>query len=160
MSFLRCGGASSCTLQLPAAAATGTIRAGDPMRRFQMSDVASNVLGTELKTCSRSPMTGFYRDGCCNTGREDAGLHLVCVQVTSEFLAFSRQVGNDLTTPVPMFDFAGLKPGDKWCLCVQRWKQALDAGMAPAVDLEATHVSALEFVTLEDLQAHALPYKG
>ena len=121
-----------------------------------MSDTASNVLGTELKTCNRAPLTGFYRDGCCNTGPEDVGLHLVCVQATKEFLAFSKQVGNDLSTPMPMHDFPGLKPGDKWCLCVQRWKQALEADVAPPIDLEATHISALEFVTMAELQAHAI----
>jgi uncharacterized protein (DUF2237 family) len=101
-------------------------------------------------------MTGFYRDGCCNTGADDLGLHLVCTQVTDDFLKYSRRVGNDLSTPNPMFDFPGLKEGDRWCLCVQRWKQALEAGVAPRVVLEATHISALEFVDLEDLQEHAV----
>ncbi len=116
-----------------------------------------NVLGTELQTCSLRPRTGFYRDGCCRTGPDDHGLHLVCARMTAEFLAFSVSRGNDLVTPHPEYDFPGLKPGDRWCLCVQRWKEALDAGVAPQVVLEATHISALEFVTLEDLQAHALP---
>jgi len=101
----------------------------------------TNVLGTELKCCCRDPMTGFYRDGLCRTGPEDIGLHTVCVKVTEEFLDFS----------VP-----GLKPGDKWCVCVTRWKSALDHNRAAPVDLEATHASALEFVTLEELQAYAL----
>jgi hypothetical protein len=117
---------------------------------------ARNVLGSELKTCSRSPLTGFYRDGCCNTGPEDVGLHTVCAQVTQEFLLFSSSSGNDLITPLPMAGFPGLKPGDKWCLCVLRWKEALEAGVAPPVDLEATHTSALDYVSLEDLKKHAL----
>lgn len=100
-------------------------------------------------------MTGFYRDGYCRTGSEDVGLHTVCGEVTSEFLEHQRSVGNDLSTPVPAFGFPGLNPGDRWCVCVQRWKQALEDGKACPVVLEATHVSALEFVTLEELQAHA-----
>lgn len=116
-----------------------------------------NVLGTELRDCSHSPLTGFYRDGCCNTGSDDTGLHLVCALMTDEFLKFSRAVGNDLLTPMPMFHFPGLKAGDKWCLCVTRWVEALEAGVAPPVDLEATHISALEFVSLAELKAHALP---
>ncbi len=115
-----------------------------------------NVLGTELQPCSSDPMTGFYRDGCCRMGRDDLGLHVVCIQATAEFLEFSQGVGNDLTTPNPMFSFSGLEPGDRWCLCVQRWKQALKVGMAPPVVVEATHMSALEFVDLEDLQANAV----
>jgi uncharacterized protein len=115
-----------------------------------------NVLGTELQDCSRDPLTGFYRDGCCRTGRDDLGLHTVCVQVTEEFLEFSKAVGNDLSTPNPMYDFSGLIPGDRWCLCAPRWKEALEAGMAPAVVLDATHMSTLEFVDLEDLLAHAV----
>lgn len=115
-----------------------------------------NVLGTELQMCSTDPMTGFYRDGCCRTGPDDHGLHLVCTQVTNDFLAFSKERGNDLSTPNPMYHFRGLKAGDRWCLCVERWKEALDAGMAPLVVLEATHMSALEFVDLEDLEAYAV----
>jgi uncharacterized protein (DUF2237 family) len=115
-----------------------------------------NVLGTELKDCSNSPLTGFYRDGCCRTGAEDVGIHIVCAQVTEEFLNFSKAVGNDLITPMPIRQFPGLKPGDKWCLCVQRWQEALAAGVAPPVDLEATHISALEFVSLDDLKKHAI----
>ncbi|WP_165701572.1 DUF2237 family protein [Crateriforma conspicua] len=117
---------------------------------------AKNVLGGELQTCSTDPMTGFYRDGCCNTGGQDTGLHVVCSQVTAEFLEFSRQRGNDLTTPNPMFDFPGLQPGDRWCLCAARWKEAFDAGMAPAVVLESTHISALEFANLDELKQHAV----
>lgn len=115
-----------------------------------------NVLGTELQLCCTDPMTGFFRDGYCRTGMQDEGLHLVCAEMTEDFLAFSRRVGNDLSTPVPEFEFPGLQPGDLWCLCVSRWKQALDAGCAPKVKLSATHISAIEFVSLEDLQAHAI----
>ena len=100
-------------------------------------------------------MTGFFRDGCCRTGRGDVGVHVVCARVTEDFLAYSRGRGNDLSTPRPEFDFPGLKPGDQWCLCASRWKEALDAGTAPPVVLEATHESALEFVDLADLRAHA-----
>jgi uncharacterized protein len=116
----------------------------------------TNVLGTELKCCCRDPMTGFYRDGYCRTGPEDVGQHTVCVQVTEEFLDFSVLDGNDLVTPRPDWGFPGLKPGDKWCVCVTRWKSALDHNRAAPVDLEATHASALEFVTLEELKAHAV----
>ncbi len=105
-------------------------------------------------------MTGFYRDGYCRTGAGDVGLHTVCVQVTEEFLLFSRARGNDLMAPAPQWDFPGLKPGDRWCLCVTRWKEAFDAGVAPKVCLEATHSSAIEWVNLEDLKAHALPTGG
>jgi uncharacterized protein (DUF2237 family) len=101
-------------------------------------------------------MTGFYRTGRCETGPEDVGRHTVCARLTKEFLAFSREMGNDLSTPVPAFDFPGLKPGDCWCLCAARWKEALDAGVAPRVVLAATHEAALEVVTLEELRAHAI----
>ena len=113
----------------------------------------TNVLGGEIRCCCRNPLTGFYRDGYCRTGPGDVGLHTVCALMTAEFLEFSREQGNDLSTPHPEWDFPGLKPGDKWCLCVTRWQEALEAGKAPLVDLEATHSSAVEFVTLEDLQA-------
>jgi uncharacterized protein (DUF2237 family) len=116
---------------------------------------AKNVLNTQLQTCGTSPMTGFYRDGCCNTGAEDHGLHLVCAEMTEEFLRFSTSRGNDLTTPNAFLGFPGLQPGDRWCLCVLRWREALEAGVAPPVVLEATHISALEFVDLEQLKAHA-----
>jgi uncharacterized protein (DUF2237 family) len=115
----------------------------------------TNVLGTELQCCCREPMTGFYRDGYCRTGADDRGLHTVCAVMTADFLEFSQAQGNDLSTPMPEYDFPGLEPGDKWCLCVTRWKEALDAGCAPQVVLEATHQSALEFVDLEDLREHA-----
>ena len=117
---------------------------------------AKNVLGTDLETCCTSPMTGFYRDGKCNTGPGDYGIHVVCAEMTAEFLEFSRELGNDLSTPIPEFGFPGLEPGDCWCLCAARWKQAYDAGMAPRVKLAATHISALEFATLEELQEFAL----
>lgn len=117
---------------------------------------AKNVLGEPLETCGTSPPTGFYRDGCCNTGPGDAGLHLVCAEVTQEFLEFSAAQGNDLMTAMPEFGFPGLQPSDRWCLCVERWKEALHADVAPPVVLEATHISALEFVDLEDLKAHSV----
>jgi uncharacterized protein (DUF2237 family) len=115
-----------------------------------------NVLGTELQACSYDPLTGYFRDGCCNTDRHDHGTHVVCARVTAEFLAFSLGRGNDLITPRPGYRFPGLRPGDRWCLCALRWKEALDAGVAPPVQLEATHAKALEIGSLEQLQAHAL----
>ena len=115
-----------------------------------------NVLGGELETCSNRPLTGFYRDGCCNTGYEDIGMHTVCTQMTAEFLAFSKKRGNDLSTPSPEMGFPGLKPGDRWCLCVARWKEALDAGAAPHVVLAATHEEALAVVPLAELKRKAL----
>ena len=117
---------------------------------------ARNVLGGKLGVCSTDPMTGFYRDGCCNTGGGDYGAHLVCAQVTEEFLVFSQSRGNDLSTPVPMFNFPGLKPGDRWCLCASRWKEALDAGVAPPIVLSSTHASALEYVSLSELKQYAI----
>ncbi|MEQ9453375.1 MAG: DUF2237 domain-containing protein [Phycisphaeraceae bacterium] len=118
--------------------------------------MAKNVLGTELAECSRDPLTGFYRDGCCRTGADDVGLHTVCARVTEAFLAFSRAAGNDLSTPRPEYAFPGLKAGDRWCVCVERWKEALEAGVAPPVVLEATHMSVLEFVEMEVLEEHAV----
>ena len=120
-----------------------------------MTDVALNVLGTELVPCSYDPLTGYFRDGCCHTDMHDLGSHVVCAKVTDEFLEFSRSRGNDLSTPRPEYRFAGLKDGDRWCLCALRWREALAAGVAPAVVLECTHARALEFVTLEQLQAYA-----
>ena len=117
---------------------------------------AKNVLGQPLQSCSVDPMTGFFRDGCCRSGAEDIGLHLVCSVMTDEFLAFSKSRGNDLSTPVPQFRFPGLKAGDRWCLCVLRWKEAFEAGLAPKIVLESTHISTLEFVDLEDLQRHSI----
>lgn len=116
---------------------------------------AKNVLGTPLQSCSTQPLTGFFRDGCCNTGVDDVGLHLVCCQVTAPFLAHQKSIGNDLSTPVPHYLFPGLRPGDRWCVCVTRWKQSFEAGVAAPVVLEATHISTLEFVDLEDLKKHA-----
>ena len=118
--------------------------------------MAKNVLGTELQSCCTSPMTGFYRDGMCNTGMGDMGVHVVCAQMTEEFLQFSKSRGNDLTTPQSELGFPGLKPGDRWCLCVARWQEAFEAGSAPPVVLAATHMAALEFADLEDLRTHAL----
>ncbi|MCT7983192.1 DUF2237 domain-containing protein [Laspinema sp. A4] len=117
---------------------------------------ATNVLGGKLENCCTSPMTGYYRDGKCNTGGGDYGAHVVCAQVTEEFLTFSKQRGNDLSSPVPLFNFPGLKPGDRWCLCASRWKEALDAGVAPPVVLSATHASALEYVSEEELKQYAI----
>ena len=121
-----------------------------------MNQSARNVLGTPLEPCSFDPLTGFYRDGCCKTEAEDMGLHLVCIEASAKFLEFSRAVGNDLSTPIPESGFPGVRSGERWCLRVQRWKQALEAGMAPQVHLEATHMSALEFVDLEQLEQYSL----
>ena len=115
-----------------------------------------NVLGEKLEICCTSPMTGFYRDGFCQTGASDFGSHVVCAAVTAEFLEFTKRRGNDLSTPRPEYSFPGLKPGDRWCLCASRWKEALDSGVAPPVVLSATHQKALEVVPLEVLQEHAL----
>ena len=122
--------------------------------------MARNVLGTPLEICSTEPMTGFLRNGRCDLGRDDFGLHCVCAEMTEEFLAFSKARGNDLTTPQEALAFPGLLPGDRWCLCIARWKEALGAGVAPPVVLEATHISTLEFVSLEDLQRHAVATDG
>jgi uncharacterized protein (DUF2237 family) len=115
-----------------------------------------NVLGEPLRPCSNDPMTGFYRDGCCNSGPDDLGRHVVCVEVDAAFLEFSKARGNDLSTPHPEFGFPGLKPGDRWCLCAARWAEALDAGAAPPVVLQATEEKALEHAELADLKRHAL----
>jgi len=116
---------------------------------------ARNVLGKPLAECGRDPVTGFFRDGCCNTGADDAGVHVVCAVMTEAFLAFTRARGNDLSTPRPEWGFPGLKPGDRWCLCAQRWAEAFAEGVAPRVVLEATHERALDFVNLDDLRALA-----
>ncbi len=113
-----------------------------------------NVLGEPLQTCSLDPLTGWMRSGCCETGEGDRGVHVVCAIVSDEFLQFSKSRGNDLMTPAPQFGFPGLKAGDSWCLCASRWKEALDAGVAPQVNLAATHISALEWIDLADLRAH------
>ena len=115
-----------------------------------------NVLGEPLAVCSLSPLTGFYRDGCCNSGPDDRGRHVVCVEVSAAFLEFSKARGNDLSTPRPEFGFDGLRPGDRWCLCADRWAEALEAGVAPPVVIMATEEKALEHVDLEDLKSHAL----
>jgi uncharacterized protein (DUF2237 family) len=115
-----------------------------------------NVLGEPLESCSEQPVTGFFRNGCCDTGREDVGSHTVCAVMTAEFLAFSKARGNDLSTPMPAFGFPGLKPGDRWCLCAPRWQEALAAGQAPRVVLRATHQGALDHCALPDLKRHAV----
>jgi len=115
-----------------------------------------NVLGGELRACCFDPITGFYRDGSCRTGEEDAGTHVLCARMTVEFLNFSVERGNDLVTPRPQWRFKGLKPGDRWCLCVLRWKEAYEAGCAPPVVLAATHERALDYVPLEALKRHAV----
>ncbi len=117
---------------------------------------ARNVFGERLEVCSTKPMTGFFRDGCCNTGREDVGSHTVCVVMTADFLAFSKSSGNDLSTPRPEFGFGGLKAGDRWCLCAPRWQEAFEAGQAPRVALRATHEGALEHCSLADLKRFAV----
>lgn len=118
--------------------------------------MAKNVLGTDLVSCSTDPMTGFFRNGKCDTCGKDRGMHTVCVQVSDEFLAFSRDCGNDLSTPIPEYGFPGLQDGDYWCLCLMRWVEAYKAGRAPRVKLEATHASALEFIDLACLREYAL----
>ncbi|MFM9901481.1 MAG: DUF2237 family protein [Polaromonas sp.] len=115
---------------------------------------SKNVLGAALVPCSYDPLTGYFRDGCCNTDESDRGSHLVCARVTQAFLAFSLKRGNDLITPRPEYRFQGLKPGDRWCLCVNRWREALEAGVAPPVVLESTHANALRVVTLETFEKH------
>lgn len=126
------------------------------MKERRAQAQALNVLGEPLQPCGLDPVTGFYRDGCCNTGYDDPGIHVVCARMTREFLAFSKQRGNDLSTPSPDAGFPGLKPGDRWCLCAGRWKEALDAGVAPPVVLGATHEEALAIVPLAELKRHAL----
>lgn len=118
--------------------------------------MAKNVLGGELLPCSYEPLTGYYRDGCCNTGGDDYGVHTVCAVMTAEFLEFSKAAGNDLSTPMLQYGFAGLQPGDRWCLCASRWAEAFEADAAPQVVLEATHFATLDFVSLRDLQRHAV----
>jgi uncharacterized protein (DUF2237 family) len=115
-----------------------------------------NVFGEPIEACSSRPVTGFYRNGCCDTGPDDPGVHTVCVRVTAEFLEYSRSRGNDLSTPMPAYGFPGLQPGDCWCLCAERWKEALADGMAPPVKLAGTHAKTLEYVSLDALKAYAL----
>lgn len=125
---------------------------GDHFRRA----ASRNVFGEPLQSCSVKPMTGFFRNGCCDTGPEDTGSHTVCVIVTVEFLEFSKSRGNDLSTPAPHFGFAGLKPGDRWCLCAPRWQEAFEANSAPRVVLRASHEGALQFCSLADLKRYAV----
>ena len=117
---------------------------------------ALNVLGTALKPCSMNPLTGFFRDGCCNTSATDFGSHTVCVELSEEFLEYSKATGNDLSTPMPQFDFPGLKSGDRWCICLPRWIGALEAGMAPRILLRSTEASVLDHVPLEVLEKYAI----
>ena len=119
------------------------------------TDHSINVLGQPLVAWSYSPLTGYFRDGCCNTREDDTGSHVICARMTAEFLAYSKAQGNDLSTPVPEYRFAGLRAGDRWCLCAVRWRQAFEAGMAPQVFLQSTHIRALDYVTLEQLQSCA-----
>ncbi len=119
-------------------------------------EAARNVLGEPLESCGEDPLTGFYRDGCCNTGPEDRGVHTVCAIVTADFLAFSKACGNDLSTPAPAFGFPGLNPGDRWCLCAARWLEAYEAGHAPRVALRSTHEVTLEIVPFDALKKHAI----
>ncbi len=127
-----------------------------PMNESEQKPVkpAKNVLNTDLKLCCASPKTGYYRDGFCTTGQEDQGRHVVCAIVSQAFLDFSKSRGNDLITPVPEYNFPGLKAGDKWCLCALRWKEALEANVAPPIVLESTHIKALQFLKLDDLKKH------
>ena len=122
---------------------------------IRYDETARNVMGGELLSCSLDPVTGFYRNGCCETGPEDMGLHTVCAVMTDDFLAFSKSMGNDLSTPRPEYGFSGLQAGDRWCLCAPRWKEALDAGMAPKLVLEATHEETLAIVPLGVLKDYA-----
>jgi uncharacterized protein (DUF2237 family) len=125
---------------------------------MELSVEARNVLGGPLASCSEDPLTGWFRDGCCRTDELDFGRHTVCAIMTEDFLAFTRSRGNDLSTPMPENGFPGLKSGDRWCLCVDRWREALTAGIAPPVVLAATHISALDAVSLDDLEAHSLDF--
>ncbi len=135
---------------------TGNFDNSKPYTVTQMATtkIALNVLGKPLKDCSCKPMTGYFRDGRCNTAPNDVGTHVVCAVVTKVFLEYSKSKGNDLITPIPHWDFPGLKPGDKWCLCISRWKQAEKAGVAPQIDLEATNQVALKFVSMELLEKY------
>lgn len=126
------------------------------MQKFE----STNVRGKPLQPCGLDPLTGFFRDGCCNSGYADQGMHTVCAVVTAEFLAYSASQGNDLASPVPQAAFPGLRPGDRWCLCVARWLEAYRAGVAPPVDLEATHEETLAVIDLAVLEEHALPSGG
>lgn len=122
-------------------------------------ETASNVLGTPLQSCCTDPVTGYYRNGKCHTGPGDYGLHVICVHMTDSFLEFGKERGNDLITPNPQYDFPGLKDGDRWCVCLQRWVEALQAGCAPPIYIKSTHISALEFVDLDQLKRYALDWE-
>jgi hypothetical protein len=139
-----------------AATNANPLRKQTAMLARDTTNAARNVFGQPLMPCSVDPVTGFYRDGCCNSGPEDIGSHTVCVQMTADFLAFSRARGNDLSTPVPEYGFPGLKPGDQWCLCAARWQEAYQAGFAPKVVLLSTHERALEVCDFIALKAHAI----
>ena len=128
----------------------------DGLSRKEPSDYQKNVLGSKLEVCSLQPMTGFYRNGCCETDENDMGLHTVCAEMTNEFLEFSKSVGNDLSTPRPEFDFRGLVQGDFWCLCASRWQQAFESGKAPKVKLSSTNIATLNICNLDDLKKHAI----
>ena len=132
------------------------LREDDHSDRGRRRSAARNVLGEPLEICSFYPMTGFYRDGCCDTGSEDIGNHTVCAVMTADFLEFSKSRGNDLSTPLPEFGFPGLRPGDRWCLCAPRWQEALDANRAPRVVLRATHEGALAYCAFADLKRFAV----
>ena len=128
----------------------------DGLSREDPSNYQKNVLGSKLEVCSLQPMTGFYRNGCCETDENDMGLHTVCAEMTNEFLEFSKSVGNDLSTPRPEFDFRGLVQGDFWCLCASRWQQAFESGKAPKVKLSSTNIATLNICNLDDLKKHAI----
>ena len=128
----------------------------DGLSRKEPSNYQKNVLGSKLEVCSLQPMTGFYRNGCCETDENDMGLHTVCAEMTAEFLEFSKSVGNDLSTPRPEFDFRGLVQGDLWCLCASRWQQAFESGQAPNVRLSSTNIATLNICNLDDLKKHAI----
>ena len=128
----------------------------DGLSRKEPSNYQKNVLGSKLEVCSLQPMTGFYRNGCCETDEKDMGRHTVCAEVTAEFLEFSKSVGNDLSTPRPEFDFRGLVEGDLWCLCASRWQQAFESGKAPNVKLSSTNIATLNICNLDDLKKHAI----
>ena len=145
-------------MQLPMAVSSRNSRSGAELTSSRtvesptfMSMNQRNVLGSELMPCSMDPLTGYYRTGCCENRGDDPGMHVVCCRVTDEFLEFSAAAGNDLSTPMPQYGFAGLQPGDQWCVCAARWAEALEAGAACPVVLESTHMSALEYVDLDDL---------
>lgn len=128
----------------------------EPDERGRGRAPSLNVLGEPLAACGADPVTGFWRDGCCNTGPEDRGVHTVCAVMTADFLIFSKAAGNDLSTPRPEFGFPGLQPGDRWCLCAARWAEAWHAGAAPKLVLAATHIATLHFASLDVLKAYAL----